>query len=146
MLPELKYEWKVQQLQRARRRLLADYKKQRLQLPKGPDRKDARESLIAREMIDVEEANEEISSLTTSHLVEEAQRLIVPIPEHADERYWKFDDTFGRWHLTTEGVIKLRADIRAERKARREPLMTLLPVTIGLIGALTGLLAVILKK
>ena len=62
-----------------------------------------------------------------------------------NEEYWYIDNTFGRSHLTTAGVIKLRSDIRAERKARRELLMSLLPMLIGVIGALTGLLSIILK-
>lgn len=146
MLPELIYEWKLRRLHRNKRRMLETYRKKRELLPKGPSRHDALEKIISDEQIDVMEANEEISYLTTSHLIEEAQRLIVPIPQRGNSQYWFVDDAFGRTHLTTEGVIKLRSDIRAERKAGRELPMSLLPMAIGLLGALTGLLAVILKK
>jgi hypothetical protein len=146
MLPELQYEWRLRQLQRSRRKLIADYKKKRLALPKSKERAEAREKIDLDERIDLEEANEEISFATTSHLVEEAQRLIVPIPPRDNGEYWYIDNTFGRNHLTTAGVIKLRSDIRVERKARRELPLSLLPMAIGLVGALTGLLSVILRS
>jgi hypothetical protein len=145
MLPELRYEWRLRQLQRGKRRLVTNYAKQRLALPKGIERAAAREKINSDERIDLEEANEEISFVTTSHLVQEAQRLIVPIPPRDNGEYWYIDNTFGHSHLTTAGVIKLRSDIRAERKARRELPMSLLPMLIGVIGALTGLLSIVLK-
>jgi hypothetical protein len=144
MLSELRYEWSLRRLQRSKQKLLQAYASKRVALPKGPERVEARQRLINDEQMDLEEANEEISYLTTTHLVREAERLIVPLPP-SEETYWHFNETFGRRHLTTEGVIKLRTDIRAERKARRELPMSLLPMAIGLIGALTGLLSIVFK-
>jgi hypothetical protein len=126
--------------------LRENYKHQRDAVTRDKDRREKIAKINNNEEIDMMEANEEISYFTTLHLIEEAQRLIVPIPPSEGDEYWYTDTVFGRRHLTTAGVVKLRNDIRQERKARRDLPLVLLPMLIGLLGALTGLLAIILRK
>ena len=48
--------------------------------------------------------------------------------------------------LTTAGVARVRKAIREERNARRERFLAWAPVLIGLVTAITGLLAVIVAR
>ena len=49
-------------------------------------------------------------------------------------------------YLSQRGINKLRADIRAERKARVELLLMWVPGVVGVLGALIGLVAVLTAR
>jgi len=78
----------------------------------------------------------------SDYLITEADRLLIPIPDTADEKIWENAERYPV--LTRQGINELRAAIRAERKARVELFVMWMPTVIGLVGALTGLVAVIL--
>jgi hypothetical protein len=84
--------------------------------------------------------------LTTAHLLEQARRLQLPIPDFDDEKYWTESEIFGGKQLTTEGVTKLRADIRMERKARWDFYSGHITLLIGLLGAIIGVVSVLKGK
>ncbi len=48
-----------------------------------------------------------------------------------------------QWLLTEKGFNDIRTAVREEQKQRREPRITYLTLTIGLTGAITGLIAVL---
>ena len=48
--------------------------------------------------------------------------------------------TFGGKHLTADGLTKLRAEIRGERKARWDYYSGHITLLIGLLGALIGVI------
>jgi hypothetical protein len=93
--------------------------------------------------------------LATDYYLEQAAELLVPLPE--DEipigstrqimlsplrgRVWKEDH--GRRILTAQGVALLRDRIAAERRRRRELITAYLAAATGIIGATTGLVAVL---
>jgi len=49
-------------------------------------------------------------------------------------------------YLSQLGINKLRADIRAERKARVELFLMWMPRVVGILGALIGLAAILVRK
>src|SRR5947209_20489083 len=76
---------------------------------------------------------DEVSSLHTRYLWEEANRLIIPTPPPADMTAW--DGRTDDLRLTLKGINDLRAAIRVEKKLRREEVLMWMPA----IAALTGL-------
>ncbi len=95
-----------------------------------------------------EPIEEELRSIFADKLVKKANRLKVPIPPKCitgrDEvnGNWQRGTFTGLWYLTSEGLSKLRSSIRAERRERRDAAAFWIAVLTGLIGALTGLIAV----
>jgi hypothetical protein len=94
---------------------------------------------------------EEYHALYTRQLEREAFRLRVPVPprpwgtESQEDENWSRGHYLGEWILKTEGIKKVRTEIRAERRARAEQLVQWATLLIGLVGAATGLMAVILR-
>ena len=88
---------------------------------------------------------DEILRLHTEYLIRESNRLIVPYPAANEPGMWERDDE-GYVRLTEAGISKLRADIRAEKKARLERVIMWMPGVVGILGALIGLAAVLTGK
>ncbi|MGC2459250.1 MAG: hypothetical protein WA435_14785 [Gallionellaceae bacterium] len=91
-------------------------------------------------------ADDEMIRLTSSHYVRLANRMLIPVPEFKTEGgAWMESEQTGLYHLTPQAVHELRATIRAEKKARREEWTIWLALMTGVIGALSGLIAIIKK-
>lgn len=96
----------------------------------------------------IEDLQKERQLAETEYLRFQAERFYVELPqdhsEQMGEHGWKTDHGWypepvkGRGCLTDRGVTELRGSISAERRRRREGLVA----CVGLIGALTGLIAV----
>jgi hypothetical protein len=89
---------------------------------------------------------EELKLVETRRLVNKARRLLLPVPDiptgKEEDGKWIRGPDSGRWYLKPEGFSEIRALIRGECKERREALMAWATIIIGIIGALTGLVAV----
>ncbi|MHB1731667.1 MAG: hypothetical protein ACYCVG_12080 [Leptospirillum sp.] len=91
----------------------------------------------------------------TNQLVNKARRLRVPVPTYLDEDrnisnsdYWEIRAGIP-YYLTPLGISKIRDDIRKEERWRlevRASRVVWLSAIIGILGALTGLVAVWLKR
>lgn len=92
------------------------------------------------------EIEDEISRLRTRYLCRTANRLILPIPNRKNDKMWE-DTTSDAIEkvLTTAGIAELRSLIRKEKKERVEQAAILIAALTGIIGTITGLLAVVLK-
>lgn len=70
---------------------------------------------------------EELEMLESSRLLRTAKRLMLPTPEFKasdDDPNWRQGTNYKpTWFLQPEAMRKLRDDIRAERRARREPIV-----------------------
>ena len=89
---------------------------------------------------------EELQQVQTRRLVNKARRMLLPVPgipmDKSEDENW-IRGTFTRsWHLKAEGFTRVRAAIRAESKERREASIAWATLIIGILGALTGLVAV----
>lgn len=95
--------------------------------------------------------DEEEDVFITKKLLAKASRLRVPIPDRYKEgkiesEYWYESYHTGKWSLTNHGVAALREEIRRELKARHElrsQWIVWLSVLTGVIGAITGLVALL---
>ena len=86
----------------------------------------------------------QVGSLVTQRLLREAENLFLPTPERSDEQMWDKDSEYiGGGVLSPKGMTELRSAIRKERRERREICERWVVILIGLIGALTGLIAVL---
>jgi hypothetical protein len=83
----------------------------------------------------------------SDYLISKADRLIIPLPPDDDEKMCTIvdDDSERKYVLTYAGINELRNAIRAERKGRIERWLMLSSGLVGVIGAITGLVAVIKK-
>lgn len=124
------------------------------------DMEKARERKVGREKLeeiqlgwwaDTDEIREEMETLQTRRLLRKAHRLDVPYPhrpvgnQQKDEN-WVQGSMTGSWFLTTTGINKVRSDIRTEIRARHEARghwIAWISAITGLVGALTGLFAVL---
>lgn len=87
---------------------------------------------------------DEVRRAHSRHLIQEAQRLLVPSPDSNDANLW--DKEGNRVWLTEKGINHMRAAVRAEKKARAELLLMWIPGIVGVLGALIGLASVLMSK
>lgn len=89
---------------------------------------------------------EEIAILATDYITQMARRRFVPIPSHDQNGMWdQCNKMSNRYILTHRGISQLRSSLRKDRKEQVELVVMILAVLTGIIGAATGLWAVILK-
>ncbi len=89
---------------------------------------------------------EDIDHLTTTFLTRKARRLMLPIPDLSDDQLWESYQWGGGYRkLTEKGISELRSTIRTEGKERRDAYLPMITALTGLVGVITGLLAVILN-
>lgn len=136
MFDETIYQFKLRKLQRKRAATLKLFKRKYEELLEQNGDRNARDELRSREQFEVDEWDEDIDELTTQHLRSQARKLIVPMPDHDDK-----SKMFGFHHLTPHGVKIVRADIRAEKKARWEFWQTRVTLGLALVGSIFGVLA-----
>ena len=96
------------------------YKKQYEEAKKDKDEEKKEEvaSLASYELGGIED---EILYLEHCYLTSIATKLLLPVPPFANEEkggLWTRSQHTGKYHLTTEGIIKLRGDIRKEKKGK----------------------------
>lgn len=109
------------------------------------------EAIEADMRFELDMQSEEEAGYLTQQLLRSARRLHVPIPpvygeDGMESEQWYQGRQTGGWYLTLSGVGKLREEIRSEQKARHERhahLVVWLSALTGIIGAITGLVAVI---
>lgn len=112
------------------------------------------QSLEIDRRFEIEQIEEEDNQLLSGQLIRQARRLRVPIPHRFKEdgkpsEHWYEGQYLGGWYLTNEGVARLRDEIRKERRARQDSRahwVVWVSALTGVIGALTGLIAVLTRK
>ncbi|MBA7641093.1 hypothetical protein ES703_48765 [subsurface metagenome] len=104
---------------------------------------DEVEFLIADAAFETEMIEEEMSSIVTNRLHRKARHLFLPVPKFEEKGMWEQGRNMGHWYLTPNGITKIRGLIREETAARRKAVLEWVAPFVGIIGAITGLLAVI---
>jgi hypothetical protein len=89
--------------------------------------------------------DDNITQLTSEYLVSRAERyqLLVPQIDRKDGK-WESSSVTGRYRLTQAAILELRSAIRAEEKERSELTRSWLASIAPIIGALTGLVGVLI--
>ncbi|MFV9692044.1 MAG: hypothetical protein ACNY01_13935 [Desulfobacteria bacterium] len=106
---------------------------------------DELNTLLHEEHMESVIVDDQIHRLVTNRLWEQAKKAMIPLPNN-DEGMWEETETrAGSYHLSVEGISALRAALRKENKERWEVAVKWIVLLTGLVGAVTGLLAIILK-
>jgi len=144
MFVTLQYRLSLRKLFNKRAKVKKLYEKDRKKAAKDGKPYAEIESIWSLESFEVHEIDEEIKVLVTTHL-NTANRLLVPIPDIKNETMWMKLDTDSQMALTPIGISELRSTIRKEKQEKKVNLSFWLTALIGLIGAITGLIAIIKK-
>lgn len=110
-------------------------------------------SLEATHQLEIQLHEEDEDLILTRRLLHQARRLHVPAPDRlnadgSETEFWYEGPLTYYRMLTTAGVANLRDEIRREKKARHEAKSVWIPwlsAITGVIGAATGLVALLLK-
>ena len=133
MLKYISYRRKLAALQKARRDVLA-------KAPQPSEGEEYEGDYSAE--IDREKAEHRIYRLVSDYYYEKAFQYGVPIPSGED--YWEDSEAYpGTSHLNRAGLTLLRASIHEEQKRRLEHFSVWVAGLTGLVGAITGLVAVL---
>jgi len=139
----ISYRWKLRKLHRSRAKTVEAYKRLQDNARKENKAQDELESLVHEEMFEIDMIDDDIESLESRFLIESARKLILPIPEFkTDGDAWVESRITGRYRLSKNAMTEVRTVVRKERKERREGMIMWLVALTGLVGALSGLLAV----
>ena len=144
MIAGLRYRWRLHKLLRNESKINNDFKNQ-LKYLKKQGKTDEIEELRSISSVDFFLNKEEIQNLITTRLNEIANKLVLELPDYEDKQMWHESIyTMDQSVLTEKGIEALRSKIRAEKRERIDIFIRWATVLTGTIGALTGLLAVIL--
>jgi len=104
------------------------------------------EEIAHRHHFDQKWAEDELQRLYHSYYIRLANKLRIPVPPFQDHGgAWMESSISHGWFLTPEAMDALRAEIRGERKARRDEWLawiSLLALVVSIISALTALVVV----
>ncbi|NTW58736.1 MAG: hypothetical protein HGB21_10580 [Nitrospirae bacterium] len=79
----------------------------------------------------------------TSYLRSVAEKMLLPYPRTINDDEWEKDGLTDSYYLKNKVIARLRSAIRNEKKDRLDLFRNWITILIGLIGALTGLMAVL---
>jgi hypothetical protein len=137
---------RLKKLRKDRDRVTAIWdEKRRAMVKPNKDRSDefwdARRSEIAP-------INEQIDQQLSMQLVAQAERWDVPVPKFTDDDSgpWTEPEYSSHYFLNEAARAELRSAIRKEKKERSEILRTWLTVILSVIGAVTGIAALLWRE
>lgn len=138
MFEAIKYRWELQKLDKECNRIEKNFEKHK----KGLSGEHL-ELLRAEVSSEIWPVFEKIDALKTRRFRQIASRLMVPLPESKDKELWKDLHYAQGRALTDKGFWELKKLIRQEKRERREGFVIWLAALTGIIGATTGLAAVL---
>lgn len=146
MIDYIKYRYKLEQLFRQKKRLWEAYDTDiQIARKEGKPKEDI-ELLECEAWSEKDRILEDISILITDYLINRATRKFVPIPSLKEMEFWERCKVIhNRYILTDTGIRDLRSSLRLEQKERNESLVPIIAALTGIIGAATGLVALLLK-
>lgn len=149
MFEGMRYRLQLGKLYRGIAKIRRHYRKEIEEAKKSGKNKAEIEEIRFGESFEHLECQEDIDYLTTTFLRRKARRLMLPLPDSNDNQFWEESHWAGGYRkLTEKGITEVRSTIRKELKERRDAYLAFLPLITalaGLIGMITGLLAVILN-
>lgn len=141
----LRYRWEYYRLKRSYRRTEKWFEAAIRKANKENKKREERRDLEQESYHELGIIDDEIKMLVSRRLISVANRYFLPTPDFLGDHWEECD--FGRY-LTNEAMKELRAEIRKERAEKRQDwqgaLFWISGLT-GIIGAITGLVAVLKK-
>lgn len=144
MINYWKFKSKIKEINSEKRKIqesyLKDISKARKQKKSPEEINEIRQS----EYFDVGMVQEKIDIQITNYLRNKANTLFVPLPDYDDKKMWVECSMISQQKvLTTLGISTIKTAIRKEWKEKAEIYLIWLASLTGIIGALTGLIAVL---
>lgn len=143
MFEGLKLRRKIAKIERDQRRVSAAYD---ADIKKAKAEKKNREEIEGIEHNAWFEASlleDEIKVLQTRHLLSQAYRRSIMVPQHNEENWDRTRDT-GDPFLLPHAFAELRSALRKERKERLEQVQMTAAIVGGIVGALTGVIGALI--
>jgi hypothetical protein len=143
MFEGLKHSFHLHRLQRKKRGIESLYDADISRARAENKDKDEIDILISERFLFLDEVDDEIITAHSRYFVEEAQNLLVPVPEFKTiDGEWEESRIDGRWRLTKHALADLRSAVRREKKERREHWQAWLASVSSAIGMVIGLVGV----
>ena len=148
LVPEqLQFWFALRRLQRAKLDIYEFYEKRHEEYREVNADAEQMEQLNYEEAYELRRIDEKIHQLCSQHIILQAERYFVAIPEFQDDSGdWEAARISGRLHLRREVLVTLRSAIRGRQNERQEAaranLIWVMACT-GLVGAVTGLISVL---
>jgi hypothetical protein len=141
MFSELTFQWKLRRMQAGRRTVMGRFQDSFADAVERKASAEEIEKIKDKEYADLNEWDEEIQIITSAHLIEQAVRLQIPLPDRKNGGFWEVSRFLGHDILSKEGIAKLRTEVRAEQKASWEFWANRVTLALALIGSIFGVLA-----
>jgi len=141
-LEAIRHRRAISALQRDHERYANDMNEKIRAAEKAKDR-DTYDALVSDYLNEGDLFENEVARRETRFLVKEARRYMIPVPPAKEGERWEKSNVDERLYLTFAAMRDLRNGIREERRLRAEPVTIWLPLAIGLVGAITGLVSVL---
>lgn len=145
MFDELKFRYRLRQLQRQSLSIDNLYIKKVTEARREKKDRDEIEAIVSDRQFESQLIQDDIAQLATQYLYRTAYKYLLPKPGLDEEGMWEESRITGLRLLTDKGISELRSAIRKERKERSEHFWMWLAGLTGLVGALTGFLALLGK-
>ena len=142
MFSTLKFRWQLRSLFAEQDRMRKIFKVHLAKARRSKAPRSEIEALNSEAWHEETMINDEIALLVTQFWLRRANRLFVPAPARTEEGMWQESQHIERWVLTEKGISAVRTAVREEERAKREFLAYLGSGIIGVVGAVTGLVAV----
>lgn len=142
MIDYIRYRVTLRRLSKRKKKIRAAYAKDLISARATSKNMDELRSLESEAWFEESMVDEEIALLVTDYLVSKAGKHFIATPSRKEEVMWEQCNKISeRFFLTNAGVSALRSTIRAEARERRDLILPIIAVLIGVIGTITGLIA-----
>ena len=143
MFYAISYQFRLWRLQKCQRKVAENHDRQLRLLRKPPQDSDSIGHAESQALFDRQDFEGALDQLESEHIIQQIRVYNLAHPETAD---WETEEgPFFYRRLKRSAIAQLRSAIRLELKERREGWLPVAMAVIALIGALTGLAAVLLK-
>lgn len=147
MFESIKYRLELSKLFKRKKKINQNYSKLIRVAEKEKRPEEEIDGLCSEAAFEDDILDEEISLLVTNYLEGQSKRYFLPLPERNDQKMWTECGIISKQRvLTSHGISEVRSALRKEAKERMEIIFTFLVILTGIIGAITGLLAILLRR
>jgi hypothetical protein len=143
MFEERRFRRRVAKLQEERDRALAAPSKEIAAAEKNKD-ESKRDMWLADYFMVRDEYEDQIDSLVTRHLTQQAERYLLPVPEYSDELWRESKTSLHARYLTRMGMVQLQTLIREYEKHERERVGFWITSLVGVLGGIIGVVGVLI--
>lgn len=146
MIDYIRYRMALRRLSKRKRKIRDSFGKDLISARAADKSMNDLRSLESEAWFEEGMVDEEIALLITDFLIAKADKHFIATPSRKEEEMWEQCNKISeRFVLTNVGISAIRSSIRAEAKERRYFILPVIAALTGVIGTITGLIAVLKK-